>query len=126
MLVWATVLVVCEQILSASSDQAQFQVFKEKYVVWFNIFETKSIIPVNFFSTNSRQDGWITSVYILKLCLLKKAVRCVIKTTVRAALSQVFWLTYKAMNKKLLLMYHVKNAINLIQKKTLPSYSVQS
>ena len=24
---WATVLVVCEQILSVSSDQAQFQVF---------------------------------------------------------------------------------------------------
>ena len=58
----------------------------------FNIFGSKSIIPVNFFSTNSRQDGWITSVYILKLCLLKKAVRCVIKTTVRAALSQVFCL----------------------------------
>ena len=67
---------------------------KEKYVVCFNIFESKSIIPVNFFSTNSRQDGWITSVYILKLCLLKKAVRCVIKTTVRAALSQVFWVSF--------------------------------
>ena len=60
----------------------------------FNIFESKSIIPVNFFSTNSRQDGWITSVHILKLCLLKKAVRCVIKTTVRAALLQVFWVSF--------------------------------
>ena len=57
----------------------------------FNIFESKSIIPVNFFSTNSRQDGGITCVYILKLCLLKKnGGKCVIKTTVRAALLQVF------------------------------------
>ena len=66
----------------------------------FNIFETKSIIPVNFFSTNSRQDGWITSVYILKLCLLKKAVRCVIKTTVRAALSQTCILTHLQSNEQ--------------------------
>jgi len=63
---------------------------KEKSVVCFNIFESKRIIPVNFFSTNSRQDGGITCVYILKLCLLKKAVRCVIKTTVTSALLQVF------------------------------------
>ena len=60
----------------------------------FNIFESKSIIPINFFSTNSRQYGGITCDYILKLCLLKKAVRCVIKITVRPALSQVFRVSF--------------------------------
>ena len=36
---WATVLVVCEQILSVSSDQAQFQVF--------NFEHEMQSIPIN-------------------------------------------------------------------------------